>query len=208
MKQLKLAGTTAAAAVIGVLGFWSEAQAGCPTYSPPAGGADTARLTPAVYHPGATLGSAFVLTGDFGAPAIVGLWKVEFIARGNTNGIPDGALIDFGTAQWHEDGTETMISGGRNPADGDVCMGVWRQVGRSTYSLTHVALAYHAGSYVGPAQILERVNVDPSGDSFVGTFTITQYSATASPGTEFDQSVVVPPTPIRGVIKGARVIPN
>ena len=210
MKQVKLVGTTVAAAVVGVLGLMASTPsgAGCPTYVPPAKSEQTARLTPAVYHPDGGLSGAFVLAGDFGAPAIVGLWEVEFTAKGNTNGIPDGALIDFGTAQWHEDGTEIMISGGRNPSDGDVCMGVWQQVGRSTFALTHVALAYHAGAYVGPAKITERVTVDPSGESFHGSFTITQYSTTASPGAEFNESVVVPPTPIRGVITGTRVNVN
>jgi len=210
MKQVKLVGTTAAAAVVGVLGLMASnsANAGCPTYTPAVRAPAAAHLTPAVYHPDGGLGGAFVLAGDFGAPAIVGLWKIEFLAKGNTNGIPDGALIDFGTAQWHEDGTEIMISGGRNPSDGDVCMGVWQQVGRSTFRLTHIALAYHAGAYVGPATILERVTVDPSGDSFRGTFTITQYATTASPGAEFDENTVVPPTPIRGVITGTRVTAN
>ena len=206
----RVAGITAAAAVAGILGLavGQQASAGCPTYTPPVKADAAAHLTPAVYHPASALGGAFVLAGDFGAPAIVGLWKIEFLAKGNTNGIPDGALIDFGTAQWHEDGTETMISGGRNPSDGDVCMGVWQQVGRSTYSLTHVALAWHAGAYVGPAKIIERVTVDAAGDSFRGTFTITQYATTMSPGTEFDENTVVPPTPIHGVITGTRVTAN
>src|SRR3974390_1321135 len=116
MKQVNLVRMTAALAAVGVVGFMvgRPANAGCPTYTPPAAAPSAAHLIPAVYHPDGGLGGALVRAGDFEAPAIVGLWKVELLAKGNTNGIPDGALIDFGTAQWHEDGTETMISGGRN----------------------------------------------------------------------------------------------
>jgi hypothetical protein len=86
-----------------------------------------------------------------------------------------------------------------------VCMGVWEQVGPSTFKLNHVALAWQPGSYLGPASITETVILDPSGSTFKGRFTITQYAATAAPGAEFDESTVVPPTPIHGVITGTRV---
>src|SRR6185437_6246925 len=36
--------------------------------------------------------------------AIVGFWHVVFTAAGNTNGIPDGAIIDSAYVQWHSDG--------------------------------------------------------------------------------------------------------
>ncbi|MGH8218832.1 MAG: hypothetical protein ACREUT_09755 [Steroidobacteraceae bacterium] len=137
--------------------------------------------------------------------SIVGLWKVEFIAKGNSNGIPDGALIDFGTATWHRDGTETMVSGGRDPTTGDVCMGAWEQIGPATYKLNHVALAWLSDAYVGPATIAETVTLDRSGKTFHGTFTTTQYLATVTPGHEFDENSVLAPTPIHGVITGTRV---
>lgn len=98
-----------------------------------------------------------------------------------------------------------MVSGGRNPPTGDVCMGVWQQVGRATFQLVHVALAWQSGAYVGPDSIIERVTVDSTGNGYQGTFTITQYAASMAPGMEFDESTIVPPTPIHGVIKGTRV---
>lgn len=203
---------SAVAAVVGLVGLTlgQAAGAGCPTYAPHSQDKDTAHFSPVVYRPDSLLAGAFVYASNvsYESPSIVGLWKVEFIAKGNTNGIPDGALIDFGTATWHEDGTEEMVSGGRNPTTGDVCMGVWQQVGRATFKLAHVALAWQSGAYVGPATIVERVTVDGTGSTFQGTFTITQYVASMAPGMEFDESTVVPPTPITGVITGTRVTVN
>jgi hypothetical protein len=49
---------------------------------------------------------------------------------------------------------------------------------------------------------------DPTGNSFHGSFTITQYGASAAPGHEFDMTIVLPPTPIHSYISGARVTPN
>src|SRR5215471_14348457 len=40
---------------------------------------------------------------------IAGFWKVKFVSQG-TPGIPDGAVLDNGFAQWHDDGTEIMNS--------------------------------------------------------------------------------------------------
>ncbi len=157
----------------------------------------------AVYHPDSAIAAGFMPVSEAsGAPSIVGLWKVEFLAKGNTNGIPDGALIDFGTATWHDDGTEAMVSGGRHPVDGDVCMGVCHQIGRASYQLVHLALSWQSGAYVGPAAIVERVTLDAGGNSFRCSFTITKHRASLAPGVEFDESTVLAPTPIVGVITG------
>jgi hypothetical protein len=183
------------------------AAAGCADLTRPAGTSTAPTFTAAVYHPGGASAYAF-LTVDLGGAhhgSIVGLWKVEFLAKGNTNGIPDGALIDYGTATWSSDGTETMISGGRQPANGDVCMGAWKQTGRDSFALNHLAMGYDGGAYIGPTSIKELVTLDPSGNSFHGTFTITAYLATQVPGHEFDQSTILAPTPIVGSITGTRV---
>ena len=50
---------------------------------------------------------------------------------------------------------------------------------------------------------------DPQiGNTFHGTLTITQYVAAVAPGVEFDESTVMPPAPIVGVITGTRVTVN
>lgn len=111
--------------------------------------------------------------------SIVGMWHVHFVAQGNS-GIPDGTEIDAGYSQWHSDGTEIMNSGGRNPNTGAFCLGVWEKVG-SQYKLNHFAAAWDPtagtdGALLGPARIQETVTLGASGNTFAGSFTISQYN--------------------------------
>lgn len=138
--------------------------------------------------------------------AIVGLWKFEMLSKStptHQNPMPDGTLIDFGTAAWHVDGTEFQTSGFRNPSDGDVCQGVWQQVGDSTFVLNHYALAWTNGSYTGPVNIRAQVTVNPAGNRYTGTFTTTVYLAASVPGHEFDQNTVL--ATITGTFDATRV---
>ena len=128
--------------------------------------------------------------GSANPAGIVGLWQFTFVAKGNDPpGPPDGATVDAGYVTWHSDGTELMNSG-RAPTTGDFCMGVWKQVGRSTFKLNHFALAWAwdpvtpatgpgtgGADFVGPANIREEVTLDRSGNSYQGTFTLVQYAA-------------------------------
>src|ERR1700761_4833628 len=99
------AGIKAAGLALGVLALAAagQASAGCGTLDPKLGG----HFKPAVFRPGA---DGFRLQqADFEGflhPAVHRVWKIEFLAKNNTNGIADGALIDFGTATWSSDGTE------------------------------------------------------------------------------------------------------
>jgi hypothetical protein len=120
-------------------------------------------------------------------PDIVGLWQFTFSSVGNSGaGIPDGAPLDMGYAQWHSDGTEIMNSG-RDPATGNFCLGTYTSDGHRTYKLNHFALAWDntgmfckpaAGApscFVGPTNIREEVTVDAHGDTYTGHVSITQY---------------------------------
>ena len=113
---------------------------------------------------------------------IVGLWKFAFTATS-----PFVGPFDAGYVTWHSDGTELMNSG-RAPTTGAFCMGVWKQISRSTYKLNHFGLswAFDANApdtgpgtggaiFVGPANIREQVTVDRSGNNYEGTFTVVQY---------------------------------
>jgi hypothetical protein len=111
--------------------------------------------------------------------------------------------------QWHDDGTEIMISGGRAPSTGDVCMGVWEQVGPFTYKLKHLALAWVSADtppsmggpgpspaqFLGPAIIRQLVTLSQSRDVYQGGFTLDQYNA--------DESVLL--VHVSGTITGTRV---
>jgi hypothetical protein len=136
---------------------------------------------------------------DTSAPdlSIVGFWQVDFVAKDNTNGIPDGTPIDSAYVQWHSDGTEIMNSS-RDPRTQSFCLGVWKKTGPFSYTLKHRAMTWTSdGTPIGPATILENVTLARRGDTFTGTFVIVQY--------EMDGITISPPTPIFGTLRGTRI---
>jgi hypothetical protein len=154
------------------------------------------RLKPASGRFGAFGPTLVAFTPDV---SMVGFWHVDFVAEGNTNGIPDGTPIDSAYVQWHSDGTEIMNSS-RDPRTSSFCLGAWKRTGLFTYTLKHLALSWDgAGNPVGPATILENVTLAHNGNSFTGTFTITQYAT--------DGTTILPPTPIVGTLAGTRITP-
>lgn len=161
----------------------------CSTAFVPAAHADCGRTNdsvPRVLTPSSTpragyLPASFALRDDDSEDAsIVGLWQVTFTSK-DTTGIPDGTVVDAGYATWHADGTEIMNSG-RPPITGNFCMGVWKQVRRSTFRLNHVGLSWDTSgvNLVGPASIKEQVTVDRTGNSYKGTFTIDQFDTSGN----------------------------
>lgn len=195
-------GKTVLAIAIGITGLFCavQASAGCSSFgtaipSPAARDMPTEMwdspsgmaLTRAVYRPGSERLIRVSDDNDRHSAGIVGMWRFNFVSDGNAYPvpIPFGAPIDFGTQQWHDDGTEFIISGNRAPSSGDVCMGVWEQTGPRTYRMKHLALAYVSSdslppvspaTFLGPAIMRETVVLSPSGKSFEGTFTIDQYA--------------------------------
>lgn len=134
---------------------------------------------------------------DSNRAPIVGLWKIQFILPG-AGPMGEDVVIDDGYATWHGDGTELMNSS-RPPVTGSFCMGVWKQTGRRTFSLNHWALSWGADgtTFVGPANITEVVTVLNDGDSYKGTFQITQY----------DKSGKTPLGGPSGIVVGTRIKP-
>jgi len=179
------------------LGATMSANAGCLSYAKPA--SDTVPDAAGLLQ---TSGDSFV--------SIIGMWRVTFTSKGNadTLGIPDGVPLDDALATWHADGTEIMNSS-RAPATGNFCTGVWKQIGKSTYRLRHIAMSwkYPDGGVVpepeGPAEIHETVTVDRTGNHFTGFFTIDQYE-TGEAGTAESGD----PVHITGTLAGERVIVN
>jgi|HubBroStandDraft_2_1064218.scaffolds.fasta_scaffold232282_2 hypothetical protein len=120
---------------------------------------------------------------------IAGMWKFQFISKGNTShnpSIPDGALIDYGFLQWHTDGTEIQNSAG--VPGGGFCLGVWGQTGYLTFERNHFPIAFNptTGKLANYINIHEQDTLSPSGDSYTGTFTEDIYDPT---GKQVDQVV-------------------
>jgi hypothetical protein len=200
--------------------YAAPASAGC--VDPKSAQAELEHFVDAVYRPGEYGGARTFLVHDEQDEhaAIVGFWTFEWRAKAdpelpNDNpGIPDGALLDFGLIQWHADGTEITNSGGRTPAVGDVCMGSWKQIGPSTFKLTHLALGYGPPpgpvlGYQGLAVLEMQVKVDADHHSYHGNFALTQYMSKFDPnvpGSEFDHSTVE--FTLSGIVKAKRVAVN
>jgi hypothetical protein len=203
---MNLSTVVGAVALLG-LGAASQVQAGCGDTTSPAALQESAAFVPALYRPAAFTDTGFTLVShEEQSASIVGIWKFEWLSDGKSkSGPPAGVLLDFGLQAWHDDGTEIMNSGNQNPADSNFCMGAWQQVGRSTFRLNHIPLAYNGGNYVGPVKITETVTVSPSGNKFTGTVSITPYLATKTPGHEFDETTPLVPEAITGTVTATRL---
>lgn len=152
---------------------------------------------------------------------IAGLYEVHMTAEGNgPTGLPDGTPVDHAYVQWHADGTEIMNSG-RPAGDGNFCLGTWAQTGKRTYTLNHFMLSwtqyasdvpdpnlpaasplppgglYVNNQFVGPASIQETITLARDGQSYTGTFVLTQYDT--------HYNIILPGgIPIRGTVTGTR----
>jgi hypothetical protein len=209
MKQfgIKAAGLAIACGLLGLTA--GQAYAGCSDGVAPPKTPSSARFVPAVYHPGPASAAFMTVSDDWSeSSAIVGLWEFEVHLNGAQNGLPDKALFDWGLATWHDDGTEIQFSAGRPPSAGDVCMGVWRQVGKHQFKLHHIALGLTppvaTGTFVGPAIIRATVIVDGDADSYTGPYSVTIYPGSPDNGTEFNETGT-PLVTFTGTITAKRV---
>jgi hypothetical protein len=151
-------------------------------------GMPTKLAKPAAWHP--QMGGAHILQTagreEEDGPAIVGMWHVTFTAKtSNGKDIPD-TVIDNALAVWHSDKTEIMNSV-RPPQDGNFCLGVWEQTGRSTYYLSHFPWFANQfpndtnngiGEPQGPTHITETITLASDCNHFAGTFTLDAYDTT------------------------------
>jgi hypothetical protein len=197
-------GKTALTAALSLLGLAVAGQAGAscmgstPNPVAPNQNPSAMHMTPAIYRPGATQGTSFIQVSDAvdERESIVGLWEFKFV----------GFAADYGTQAWHSDGTELIFSAGQNPETGDVCQGVWRKLGHSTYSLNHIAMGRPApGAPFGlRVHIHAVVKVDESGNKYSGKYQAAVYSVSETE--PFDESVEVASG--TGVLTGTRVKPD
>ncbi len=138
--------------------------------------------------------------GQFGPP-IVGLWKVVLTQNGNE--------ILRGFETYHSDHTEVLVEV-HDPRTGNVCQGTWTEVGPRTYKLLHPTFRWNHlvdESLIQPPLLNQNwvgyrignviVTVDPSGNSFTGTWTVRRFSTTGVFQGEVDAQIT-----------GQRITPN
>ncbi len=107
---------------------------------------------------------------------IVGLWHVNFTANYDENFLPGGPFpptafpfVDsFKT--WHADGTE-FENAFLPPTGGNICYGVWKDLGKGTVKLHHIGLMFNSDG--GLSAIFtddETDTVSSDGKTYKGMF--------------------------------------
>lgn len=192
-----------------------QARAACldsktPHQAPPAK-LSGMNLVPAVYYQGdATAGRLVrVSEPEFpsapGPASIVGLWQYQLT----------GGTADWGTLSLHDDGTEITFSVGVDPEDGDVCQGVWKQIGPRTYTVNHIAMGWEApgadptkGAQFVRVHLHYLITLDPSGDKLTGTYTSDIYFESESNPFNEDPSTNPAIGHSSGIFTATRVKPD
>jgi hypothetical protein len=167
--------------VLAVLSSTSGARAGC---------------APLPYKAGAAPRMPFVSPhGDDqqrgqdsnGPASIVGLWHLTYTGNADNNFPPGGPypptpfqfLESFKT--WHADGTE-FENAFLPPAGGDICFGVWKDLGHGKVQLHHIGLMFGGPGATPPQDVSNIFIVDETdtvaadGKTYGGSFDFKLYA--------------------------------
>jgi hypothetical protein len=109
---------------------------------------------------------------------IVGLWRTTYTMTG-------GGVFNETLKQWHSDGSE-FESAFLPPAAGNVCMGVWKDMGHRTVKLHHMGWLFDGTGKTtanGIFTLDEEDTVAEDGKTYTGKFTFTPYSIAGEKGT-------------------------
>jgi len=123
--------------------------------------------------------------------SIVGLWSITyFVGRSND-------IWDQGFEQWHSDGLELSNDNAVPPSLGNVCVGVYKQIGPRTFKLRHMTWNFDtAGHLTGTFELLQTVTVAPNGKTFTGTYVSDSYDLNGK---------VIPSLHAEGVLSAKRI---
>jgi len=132
--------------------------------------------------------------------SIVGLWHVIYTA---TSAPPPFPPTPFQFVEsyktWHEDGTE-FENAFLPPAGGNVCFGVWKELGHHSVKLHHIGLMFAAdGAISNVFTVDETVTVAPDGETYKGNFDFKVFDATNVFGTG------TPSVEVTGTTAGTRI---
>ena len=121
--------------------------------------------------------------GSNGGGAIVGQWQVLMTAFPGTN---NEFVFDFGFQQFHNDGTELMISGGVPPMIGNVCIGAWERDASGVIRLRHMTWNWAGNEVLGDLptgyfwlEVTLRTN--SQGNAYAGTWQAASYDLGSGP---------------------------
>ena len=122
--------------------------------------------------------------------SIVGLWITTFLVGQGP------AIWDQGFEQWHSDGTELNVDNAVPPTLGNVCVGVWKQEGR-TIRLRHFTFNWNPdGTKAGTFTLLMTATVGHGGKSLSGRYVSDSYDLEGN---------VIPELHGEGVVRATRI---
>jgi hypothetical protein len=124
--------------------------------------------------------------GGSSRATIVGMWHVTYTI-GDTDTVFNKTLD-----QWHSDGTE-FENADLSPLGGNICMGVWKQVGARTVRLHHIGLLFSPDGLdaAGSFTLDETNTVAANGKTYSGNFVFKVYDTNGDfvPGSEVDGKI-------------------
>jgi hypothetical protein len=114
--------------------------------------------------------------------SIVGLWHVVYTAG--------GSLFGVSLKQWHSDGTE-FENIAHSPTVGNICFGVWKQVGFRTVRLHHTGWLFNdQGVLTGSFTNDETDTLEDDCASYKGTFVFKTFDTNGTfTGTEVSGTI-------------------
>jgi hypothetical protein len=145
--------------------------------------------------------------GEDNDSSIVGLWHLNYTATSDDNFPPGNpATPPFPFLQsyktWHADGTE-FENAFLPPSGGNVCFGVWKEVGHGTVKLHHVGLMFDASGGVSNVFTVDETNtVAPDGKTYKGYFDFKLFA----PDNVF--GVGAPISEVKGTTAAVRITVN
>jgi hypothetical protein len=124
---------------------------------------------------------------ESGPATIVGLWHVHYTAS-------DGSLFLQSFKTWHADRTE-FENAFLPPIGGNVCFGVWKEVGHRTVKLHHVGLMFNPDGSIKATFTVDEVDtVAENNKTYSGTFDFKVFDPSGNPAIE-----------VKGTTAGTRI---
>jgi hypothetical protein len=147
----------------------------------------------------ASFNDALVQATGSSSSSIVGMWHT-ILRLGDAN----GPVFDEVLEQFHDDGTELLISNGLPPALGNVCIGIWKRVGARSYKLRHMTWNWSPpdggfgvpGTFAGHFELEVEFDLDQHGRTFRGRWSAKNYDPSGEHLPDLDAE---------GVIRGVRL---
>ena len=130
------------------------------------------------------------LAGPGDDDGIVGLWHTTFYLGNGP------AIYDEGFELWHADGTELNVDNAVPPALGNVCVGAWKQMGK-TIKLRHVTWNWNPdGTPAGTFLLVMSVTLEHGDKTFAGSYATDSYDLAGN---------VIPALHAEGIVRGQRI---